>query len=341
MLTFLIFFLFLAAFIYVIMDYLMKKRIMLKNKSGNDEEIMKLYKPFPYVNQAKFLSVIFFVIFFLFAFVIVKVGGQDVGVLITPTGVSYDELKTGWHLVAPWNKVFMMDKTVWVYTFSNSRREGQSDTEDAIWTPTKDGIKMGMDISVSWRINENEASWIYQNVSENDDRVNGRYKWIEENIIRPKVKSALALTVSNFSPIEVYSNKRQDIQDLVQKKLAGELQPYKLHLDQVDIREVFYNPEYENAINQKKLAEQEVLRMEQVTRQKEEGLKQANIDKEIAIQKAQGEAEALKIKGTSINANPKIIQLQWIDKWDGKLPTYMLGSGQGIMLSIPQEKIKE
>lgn len=110
-------------------------------------------------------------------------------------------------------------------------------------------------------------------------------------------------------------------------------------VEQVDIREIFYNPEYEKALNQKKLAEQEVLRLVEVTKQKEEQLKQSSIDKDMKIQEAEGEARALQIKGNSISSNPKIIQLQWIEKWDGALPTYMMGSGsQNVMLNLGDSK---
>ena len=265
---------------------------------------------------------------------ITKIGGQEVGVLITPRGVSATPLKTGWHLIAPWNSVSSMDRTVWVYTFSNKKDEGQIKGEDAIWTPTKDGIKMGLDLSISWRIDPEFAPWIYQNVSENDGGNSGRYLWIEQNIIRAKTKSALALTVSDYTPIEVYSSKRQSIQDVVFKKLQAELVLYHILLEQVDIREVFYNEEYERAINNKKLAEQEALRLVEVTKQKEEQLKQSSIDKNIAIQKAQGESEALKIKGAAISSNPKIIQLEWIAKWNGTLPQYMLGNSNGVILNL-------
>ena len=263
-----------------------------------------------------------------------KIGAQEVGVLLTPRGVAPQPLKTGWHVIAPWNGVTTMDKTTWVYTFSNKKDEGQIKGEDAIWTPTKDGIKMGLDISISWRIDPEFAPWIYQNVSENDGGSAGRYIWIEQNIIRAKTKSSLALTVSNYTPIEVYSSKRQDIQDVVFKKLMSELAFYHILLEQVDIREVFYNTEYEAAINNKKLAEQEALRLVEVTKQKEEQLKQSSIDKDIAIQKAQGESEALKIKGQAISANPKIIQLEWIAKWNGALPQYMLGNSNGVILNM-------
>ncbi len=266
---------------------------------------------------------------------IVKVGAQDVGVVVSPKGVRDAELKTGWHIIMPWNNVHMMDKTVWVYTCANATQEGAKPNADAIWSPTKDGIKMGFDVSVSWRIIESEAAWIYQNVTENDGGNSGRYIWLEENVIRAKLKSALALTVSNYTPIEAYSDKREEIQREVLKRMADECEQYKLKLNNVDIREVYYNPDYEKSINAKKLAEQEAMRLVEVTKQKEEQLKQAEIDKNIAIQKAEGEAKALQIKGTSIASNPKIIQLEWIQKWDGKLPTYMMGNGQGVILNLP------
>jgi len=272
--------------------------------------------------------------FFFISTIIVKIEAQDVGVVVTPSGVQSEEIHTGWHLIMPWNNVYIMDKTVWVYTCAHNSKEGQKRDADAIWAPTKDGIKMGFDVSVSWRINPDEASWIYANVSENDGGTSGRYYWLEENVIRPKLKSALALTVSNYTPIEVYSTKRQEIQDNIISRMRAEAKQYKISIDQVDLREVFYNDEYEKSINAKKLAEQEALRLIEVTKQKEEQLKQAEIEKNISIQKAEGEAKALQIKGTSIAQNPKIIELEWINKWDGQLPVYMLGNGQGIMLNL-------
>ena len=274
------------------------------------------------------------IILFSVSSLIVRIDAQQVGVLVKPTGVNDNELQTGWHVVMPWNDVHKMDKTVWVYTCTNQQGEGAKDHSDAIWAPTKDGIKMGIDISVSWRIDPSMASWIYQNVTESDGGNTGRYIWLEENVIRTKLKSTLALSVSNYSPIEVYSTKREVIQNDVIERIRKEVNSYHLIIDQVDIREVYYNPEYETAINNKKLAEQEALRLVDVTKQKEELLKQASINKEIAIQQAEGEAKALQIKGSSIASNPKIIELEWINKWNGVLPTYMLGSGQGVMLNL-------
>lgn len=78
----------------------------------------------------------------------------------------------------------------------------------------------------------------------------------------------------------------------------------------------------------------QALRLVEVTRQREELKKQEAINKDIAILKAEGEAKALQIKGNSISSNPKIIQLQWIDKWDGTLPHTMLSNGGSYILDM-------
>lgn len=276
---------------------------------------------------------------------------QECGVVVTPGGVKKESYPTGWHIVMPWYKVERMDKTVQVYTCASLGSKTDSDDSDddirmneakrnsvqgsTIWAPTIDGIKMGFAISASWKIDPEYAWWIYDNVSELDDSSNGRFLWLEENVIKAKLKSALALTASKYTPIEVYSNKREEIQELTYEKMKKDIQDYHLVLEQIDIREVYYNAEYEKAINQKKLEEQKALTLIEVTKQKEELLKQADIDKNIEITKAEAEAKALQIKGQSISNNPRVVELEWINKWNGELPTYMLGGNQSIMLGMP------
>ena len=49
--------------------------------------------------------------------------------------------------------------------------------------------------------------------------------------------------------------------------------------------------------------------------------------KEQEIVKAEALAQALKIKGQAIARSPQIIAKEWIDKWDGVLPQFMMGEG--------------
>ena len=284
-------------------------------------------------------------VFLVFSSFLTIIPAQECGVVITPSGVKQQTYYTGWHLIYPWYEVQTMDKTEQVYTCAKRTQVSQNDPNyksykadatqsETVWTPTIDGIKMGFDISASWRIDPEYAWWIYDNVSETDGRENGRFYWLEENVIKPKLKSALALTTSRYTPIQVYSTSREEIQSYVLERMKNDIKSYHLILDQIDIREVYYNSDYETAINQKKLEEQKALTLSEVTKQKEELKKQAEIEKEIQILNAEGEAEALKIKGASVSSNPKIVQLEWINKWDGKLPEIMTGDGGGLLLNL-------
>lgn len=281
---------------------------------------------------------------------IIKIDGQEVGVKITPSGVKENELQPGhWYIVAPWVKIERFDITQWVYTFADpdavrqeekideDHKEVISDINDvaapAIWVNTKDQISMKISFSVTWAIDPKSADWIYGNISSNggDD---GRYVWIEQNIIKRVATSAINDIATSYTTSEVYTNKRSEIQNSIFERLKTELGAKHLILISVDIQKAEYNKDYGDKLLATKVAEQEVIRMIQVTKQKEEQLKQASIDKDIAIQTAMGEAEALKIKGTSIAQNPKIIELEWINKWNGELPTYMMGEGKGVMINL-------
>lgn len=280
------------------------------------------------------ISGIIMTISLFFWLFIVSVGPQEVVVVKTPTGINQTPLYTGWRMVLPWYDTYPMDRTQWVYTFSNKKTEGNKPDEDAIWAPTSEGIKMGFDMSVSWRIDPKFAPWIYQNISEADGTPDGRYKYIEEKIIRTKTYSIAALTISKYTPLQCYSAGRVKIQAEIKKALEKELQGLHLILDEVDIRDVFYDPNFEKELKNTKIEEQKAKTLIEVTKQNGELLVQERIKKDIAIEQAKGEAEALRIKGNAITTNPNIIKLNWIDKWNGELPNYMLGDGQGIMMNI-------
>jgi prohibitin 2 len=53
------------------------------------------------------------------------------------------------------------------------------------------------------------------------------------------------------------------------------------------------------------------------------------IEADTAIIRAKGEAEAIRVRAEAIRDNPGLIQLQIVEKWDGKAPLVIGGSGSG------------
>lgn len=71
-------------------------------------------------------------------------------------------------------------------------------------------------------------------------------------------------------------------------------------------------------------------------------MKKAEANAKIAVAQAEGNAKAMKIKADAeayynrtiaASLSSQIIQEDWIEKWDGKLPTYMT-NGQSPMVMM-------
>ncbi len=264
---------------------------------------------------------------------IVIIKPSDVGVVETPNGIKESELYTGWHFISPLNKVHPMDRTIWVYSTIHDT-EGGLEKSDAIWAACSDRIKMKFDVSTNWRINPDKADIIYVNLG-GDQTVDGEYIWIEDNIIRPAIKNAVTDVASKYTSDDAYVKKRELVASDIETHLKKSLTKNNIIVESVMLREANYEPEYQTAINNTKLAEQEAKKQIEITKQLAEKELQAEKNKQIAIKYAEGEAEAIRIKANAITNNPKVLDLEWINKWNGELPYMMTGTNTSMMMQLP------
>ncbi|MBK3446040.1 SPFH domain-containing protein [Pseudomonas lactis] len=102
--------------------------------------------------------------------------------------------------------------------------------------------------------------------------------------------------------------------------------------------EIVLPPQVVEALNASITATQKAQQRENELRQTEaEAAKvraAAQGDKDAAILKAQGEAESLNIRGEALRKNPGVVELNAIEKWDGKLPVYMTSGTATPFISI-------
>jgi regulator of protease activity HflC (stomatin/prohibitin superfamily) len=96
----------------------------------------------------------------------------------------------------------------------------------------------------------------------------------------------------------------------------------------VQIENIDFSDAYEQSVEQRMLAQVEIQRREQ-------NLRTTEVEAQIARTKAEGEAEAIKLRGEAeaaaisaraeaLRMNADLVQLQAVEKWDGKLPTTMV-----------------
>ena len=83
--------------------------------------------------------------------------------------------------------------------------------------------------------------------------------------------------------------------------------------------EINYSDVFERAIESKVTAEQEALKAKNKTVQVQEEAKQ----KVIA---AEAEAKSMAIRAKALSQNKSLVQYEAVQKWDGKMPQYMMGN---------------
>ena len=141
-----------------------------------------------------------------------------------------------------------------------------------------------------------------------------------DSLIAPRVQEALK-EVTALQSAEQIVKKREDIKarTLVEaRKKVGDI----LLVEDIVLENITLSKELETAIESKMVQEQEAAKA-RFTQQK------AQIEADTAIIKAKGEAEAIRVRAEAIRDNPGLIQLQIVEKWDGKAPLVIGGSAEG------------
>ena len=154
-----------------------------------------------------------------------------------------------------------------------------------------------------------------------------------DSLIAPRVQEALK-EVTAMQSAEQIVKKREEIKTkaLAAARLkVGDI----LIVEDIVIQNIDLTHELEAAIEAKMVQEQEAAKAK-FTQQK------AEIEATTAIIKAKGEAESIKIRGETLKLTPAFIDLQIVEKWDGKSPLVIGGTGgSGANLLLPMVDLEK
>jgi regulator of protease activity HflC (stomatin/prohibitin superfamily) len=102
-----------------------------------------------------------------------------------------------------------------------------------------------------------------------------------------------------------------------------------------------FTDQFEHAVEAKVVAQQKAIEEQNRTVQIEEQAKQrvatARGNAEATVLQAKAEAESILIRARALEQNAKLVDWEAVQKWDGKLPTYMLGNSVPFV-NVPQQK---
>jgi regulator of protease activity HflC (stomatin/prohibitin superfamily) len=166
-------------------------------------------------------------------------------------GLVAKDYEPGWHLDrGPIDKWLLFDSTVQTLEMTRDPYFGSERGVDDIKVQSADGYAISLDVTVKYQIIEGQAHQLYQQIG-----AGTKYKVIVRNEAQKACMGAFGQmkTEDFYNPAERRATAAQ-----VHQALNDAMQPKGLKVIDVLIRSVQFDPEYENKIRRKKLADQEV-----------------------------------------------------------------------------------
>ncbi len=146
-----------------------------------------------------------------------------------------------------------------------------------------------------------------------------------ETLIAPRVNEALK-EVCALQSAEMIVKKREEIKSKALAAARLKIGPI-LTVEDMVIQNIQLSRELEAAIEAKMVQEQEAAKSRFIQQK-------AQIEAETFVIKAKGEAEAIAIRGEALKQNPVFIELQIVEKWDGKTPLVVGGAAEGSPVNM-------
>ncbi len=232
-------------------------------------------------------------------FTIVQAG--HTGVVVTLGKVNNNVLQEGLHFKIPFvQQVVMIDNRI-------------TKLEVSTEAFSKDLQTVATTLAINYRVDTSKSYSIYKNIGKDYETV----------LVTPAVNEVLKATTALYTAEESVTNRSLISEGLV-TGLNEKLNEIGLYITDVNIVNYDFSEAYINAIEEKQVAQQKLLKAET---EKQTVITNAEAEAEALKIKAQAEAEANAIVAASIT--DALVDYNKIEKWDGELP--QVTGGQTIV----------
>lgn len=172
-------------------------------------------------------------------------------------------------------------------------------------------------VAINFHINPQDAGTIYQNIGVD----------YQSRVIDPAIQESIKSVTANYTA-EALVTQREKAREDILALLTTKLNAFGVNTDSLNIVNFQFSDQYNQAIENKVTAQQNVLTADQL-------LQKAEVDASTTITNAKAQAEAIQIQAAAITQQGGVayVQLQTINKWNGILPQYTGGSVPFINVS--------
>lgn len=237
------------------------------------------------------------------------------GVITTFGKVEDQTLDAGFHMVKPWQQVVKMDnrvqkQTVKLACFSSDIQE------------------VNMAYTINYQIKKANAMTLYSTVGVS----------YYETVVAPNIAESVKVATARYTAEELIG-MRDELANAIEVILAEKLEQYNIEVVSTSIEDMDFSDAFTDAVEAKQVAQQNKLKAQTEAEQR---VIEANAAAE--VKKVQADAEAYEVLARAdaeAEANRKIsesltkdlINYNYAQSWDGKLPAIMSGSDGAVIVN--------
>jgi len=191
---------------------------------------------------------------------------------------------------------------------------------------SKDLQQVHTKVAVNYHLNPAHVALIYGEVGDLDA--------VETRLILPAVQEAVKAATARYTAEELVA-KRAEVRDAIRSALVERLGKHDIIVDEFSIVNFDFSRSFNEAIEAKTTAEQLKLKAER-------DLQRIRVEAEQKVASAEAEAKALAVQKQQVTSELLRLreienQRSAIEKWDGKLPTYVTG-GSVPFIQLPNPR---
>ena len=182
---------------------------------------------------------------------------------------------------------------------------------------TKDVQSADFQIVVTFSLDQSQVVSLHNEIGE-------RYV---EKILSPAVIGVTKDVVGQWEADKLINGRDKATKEIFEQVTAT-MKGKPIRISSIVLANVDYSDVFEKAIEDKQVAMQNAIRAKNRTQEIEEEARQKIIT-------AEAEAKSMQIRGDALKANPGLVQLEAVSKWDGKAPgTLVIGDRATPMLNL-------
>ncbi len=173
---------------------------------------------------------------------------------------------------------------------------------------TKDIQQAEAVCAINYNLQPQSVNKLYQEVGQD----------YEAKIIMPIVEGTIKDIIGKWNAQDLIGNREKAVNEIL-TKLQEQLKNNYISVTNFQLTNIDYSDTFEKAIEEKVTAEQNALKAKNKTVQVEEEARQKIIS-------AEAEAKSMAIRAEALTQNKSLVEYEAVQKWDGKLPQYMMGN---------------